>query len=138
MPLCPEQMAEFTCLVCAQKRARVLPSCHARLCSGELPLCANALEPLERFQFHRRLFAESIYDQDVSDSLCTCWLFALYRCSSSGMPLQVIMCRISQTCRVEAVSTQPPITSRGTGVLCHCLGQGLSVPWYFHFHLFCL
>lgn len=126
------------CLVCAQKCGRVLLSCHARLVQRGASSVCNALEPLEPLQFHRRLFAESIYDQDVSDSLCTCWLFALYRCSGSGMSLHVIMCRISQMCRVEAVSTQSPITSRGTGVLCHCSGQGLSVPWYFHFHLFCL
>lgn len=73
---------------------------------GASSVC-NALQPLEPLQFHRRLFVESICDQDMSDSLSTRWLFALYRCSGSGVSPHVIICKIPQICRVEAVSTQP-------------------------------
>lgn len=89
-------MAEFRSLVCAQKCARVLPSGPARLVQWGATSARNTPEPLQPLQFHRRLFVESIYDEDASDSPRTCWLFALHRCSSSGMSLHVLMGRISQ------------------------------------------
>lgn len=125
-PLCTEQIVEFKSLVCAQKRAGVLPSCHACLVQRGASSVCNTLEPLEPLQFHRRLFAESIYDQDVWDSLCRCWLFAPYRCSSSGMSPQVILCRISQR-RREAHSLPSHHMALGScatagGRGCLCLG----------------
>ncbi|TRZ18560.1 hypothetical protein HGM15179_008564 [Zosterops borbonicus] len=53
------------------------------------------MEPLE---LHTGLFVESIYDQDVSDLLCLCWLLALH---SPGMSLHASICCLSQVCRVE-------------------------------------
>lgn len=105
-------MAEFKCPVCAQSCAR---GSHPK----DAPWAAlGTMEPLE---LHTRLFVESVYDQDVSDLLCLCWLPALH---SSGMSLHGSKCCISQVCRVEVSPHSPHhivwlcATVQGRGCLC--------------------
>lgn len=52
-------------------------------CAGGAALCVMERAPWAP----HRLFVESIYEQDVSDWLCLCWLLALH---SPGVPLPVL------------------------------------------------